>query len=101
MPTSRVAFANFVCTFDDRPLLEYAEQVVIPAFTDASLRRTRGANNYFLHDVGFVAVPHEPVPLIVLYGRFVHNTVLRRTQVYRGGALAPDPNEMESAPSSF
>src|SRR5687767_8238987 len=105
MSVTRVSFANLICTFGNKGLLEYAESSVIPAFTDPTLNRRYGTHtSYFFHDVSLLRIeqPGEPVPLLCVYGKFVHNTMLRRTQVYRPAqGLAPDVAEMESAPSAF
>jgi hypothetical protein len=105
MPAARVSFANLICTFGNKGLLDYADVSVIPAFTDLQLNRRYGTHtSYFFHQVGFLSMPQpgEPVPLLCMYGRFVHNTLLKRTQVYTPGqGLSPDQAELESAPSSF
>jgi hypothetical protein len=105
MPTNRASFANLTCTFGNEDLLDYAETIVLPAFTDETLHRNFGKDtSYFFHNVQVRTIPQEDaaVPLIIVYGHFVYNTVLKRTQTYSDATgLRPSPEQMPTAPSAF
>jgi hypothetical protein len=97
-----VAFANFICKFGDTGnLLDYAEEIVIPAFLDDKLIRTYGSTSYFflkseLLDFGTTAEPRA-----ALCGQFVKDTVLTRSQIFDAAqGLRPDKTSMESALSA-
>jgi hypothetical protein len=99
-----VSFANFVCTFGDRKfLLDYADEIVLPAFLDESLVRTYGESTaYFFYQAGLIRLKGESGSVLGIAGHFIKDTVLRRTQVFRpDGGLVHDEAEMPSAPSAF
>lgn len=98
----RVVFANLVCTFGNKGLLDYAESSVFPAFFDPSLKRTYGDSSYiFLNTTAAVAERPGATPFFLVYGRFVYSTKLRRTQVLEGSILKADAANIASAPSAF
>ena len=98
-----LSFANVIIKFgDDRYLIDFLEEVVLPAFTDTSLKRTYGDDTeYFFEEVRPMILSRDP-PTLAIVGRFIKNTVLHRDQVYVDGTgVVPDPATLESAPSSF
>lgn len=94
-------FANFILKFGDEDLLDYLDEVVLYAFTDDALVRERKGSSFYLIDVEIVdLVPGEGRHAIA--GRFIQDTVLRRTQIYKDGeGLIQDERTMQSSPSSF
>lgn len=97
-----VQFANFICHFGELEMLDLCEEVVIPAFTDTTFRRTYKDTTYFFHDVQLVTVSEEgkhPEPAIA--GKFVKDTILAREQIYEEGKLVKSPQKIASAPSSL
>lgn len=103
--TPAVSFANFVCRFGEKfSLLDLAQEIVIPAFTDDQLRRDFGETHYIFHktQVSEIQSSLSPAAQVVLYGQFVKDTVLRRNQVFEPGeGLKSDEDFMSSAPSAF
>lgn len=97
------AFANFVCRFgDDKVLLDYAEDIVIPAFVDNSLVRTYGRTHFFFYEAKLVILDEDRAkPVLGITGRFIKNTQLTREQIFdpRRG-LVHDEASMPSAPSA-
>ncbi|MGA3134012.1 MAG: hypothetical protein ABSD59_24890 [Terracidiphilus sp.] len=104
-PTPSIVFANVTCRFGGKYiLLDLAEEIAIPAFTDSSLKRRYGPTSYFFIDVGILDVSVEDAeePQLTIYGRFVKDTVLTRSQTYSlETGLVPDDGSLASAPSSF
>lgn len=99
-----LSFANFILRFGpDLVLLDYIEEIVLPAFLNEGHIRKRGDTelrfyNTRLRELG----AHEGVPVLGITGHFVKDTKLRRQQIFREGeGLVPLPAEIESAPSSF
>ncbi|WP_158044891.1 hypothetical protein [Skermanella pratensis] len=97
-------FANFICRFGIKGvLLDYAAEIVLPALSDESLVRTFGPHtSYFIKNYKLTRLGEPDAPVLIASGRFIKNTVLRRTQIYdpsRG--LVPDSQTLESAPSAF
>jgi hypothetical protein len=99
------AFANFICRFgEDKVLLDYAQQIVIPAFTKDTFVRSYGKRtHYHFYEVELMNMGSdgEP-PILVLAGQFIKETELTRHQVFdekRG--LIKDEQSMRSAPSAF
>lgn len=104
MRQNDLAFANFILRFGiEEVMLDYAEEIVIPAFTNRANVRTYGDTNYRFHDVYLTKIAEEDgEPIITLSGHFVKDTILRRQQVFRPDrGIVEDSAEIESAPSSF
>lgn len=104
MPRHNATFANFICRFgDDKVLLDYAYEVVIPAFTRDTFVRNYGATHYHLYEVELLTLDDAArPPVMALAGRFIKDTELRRYQIFddqRG--LVRDERSMRSAPSAF
>lgn len=105
MRQHHAAFANFICRFgDDKVLLDYAAQIVIPAFTKDTYVRTYGKRtHYHFYEVELMNVAQAgEAPVLILAGQFIKETELTRHQVFdekRG--LIKDEQSMLSAPSAF
>jgi len=101
MKIKEAMFANFILKFGDHDLVDYLGDIVVRAFTDDTLvSNRRGASFYFL-DVELVELT-PGVGNWAIAGRFVHDTVLRRTQVYQEGrGLVHDEATLQSSPSAF
>lgn len=99
-----LAFANFILRFGtEEVLLDYAEEIVLPAFlADGNVRR-HGETEFRLFDVELAEIDSEgDGPVLALSGHFIKDTVLRRQQIFRRGqGLIEDLAEIESAPSAF
>jgi hypothetical protein len=99
-----VSFANFICTFGaTKVLMDYAEEVVLPAFLDTTLVRTYGeANAYFFFQTELIPLERGAEREIAIAGHFIKDTVLRRTQIFDpDGGLVQDEAQLSSAPSAF
>ena len=106
MRQHNAAFANFVCRFgEEKVLLDYGDEIVIPAFTRAANVRSYGDRTHFrFHNVDFVRLGEEgDVPVLALAGRFVKDTELTRHQVLdlNVGRLIRDEQSMRSSPSAY
>jgi len=98
------AFANFICKFGDKNLLDYAEEVVIPAFTrDTYVRSFGDRTHYHFYEVELLNLAEQgKYPIWVLAGRFIKDTELRREQIFdEEKGLIKDEQSMQSAPSAF
>ena len=105
MRRDTAAFANFICRFgDEKVLLDYAEEIVIPAFTHDTYVRSYGKHtHYHFYKVKFVKLDEiAGIPVFALAGRFVKDTMLTRHQVFEEQVgLIQDEQEMRSSPSAF
>ena len=104
MRQHNAAFANFVCRFGEKVLLDYAEEIVIPAFLRESYTRTHGKRTlYRFYDVEYVRLEVTGgVPILALAGRFIKDTQLTRHQVFDADdGLVQDELSMRSAPSAY
>lgn len=97
-------FANFICKFGEKNLLDYAENIVIPAFTKDTYIRSYGKKtHYHFYEVDLLNMASDSSdPILVLAGRFIKDTELTRHQVFdaRKG-LVQDEQSMRSAPSAL
>ncbi len=97
------AFANLVCRFgDDNVLLDYASEIVLPAFLDKSLVRSYGSSQFFFYETELVELYRARDELVLgVSGRFIHNTLLMREQIFvpRRGVIR-DEATLPSAPSA-
>ncbi len=104
MGKGRAEFANFICRFGEHVLLDYAEEIVLPAFLDDALIRSYGREHpthYHFLDVKLERAPENPETLL-LSGQFVKDTALWREQIFaEGKGLVHDEASMRSAPSAF
>ena len=104
--TPSLSFANFICRFGERHvLLDLAQEIVLPAFLDGELRRDFGDTKYFFFQTKLRFLRRDadaPELSAFLYGRFIKDTVLTRTQVFSPEeGLIADEESMRSAPSAF
>ena len=96
-------FANFICRFgEERVLLDYAESIVLPAFTDDRLIRTYGSTRFFVYEAKVEVIDQADEPLVVFSGRFVKEMNLSREQIFdpEQGIVRSEAS-IESAPSAF
>ncbi|WP_202691859.1 hypothetical protein [Pseudomonas fluorescens] len=95
--TSNIAMeaANFTCKFGDKNLLDYFDDVVLPAFLE---KRTRvyGETSYFFSDVKVVEVQG----VLCIVGRLVKDGLLLAEQRYVGGEIVQDERTMQSSPTA-
>lgn len=103
MKQNNAVFANFICRFGDEVLLDYAKEIVIPAFTNDANVRTYGDTDYHFYQVELInlAKANED-PVLAIVGQFVKDTLLTRVQIFDEQAgLVQDEQSMRSAPSAF
>lgn len=99
-----LSFANFILRFGtEEVLLDYAEEIVLPAFLAEGNVRKHGETEFRLFDVELADIGREGDDrVLALSGHFIKDTVLRRQQIFRRGqGLIEDVAEIESAPSAF
>lgn len=98
-----VEFANFICHFDNKVLLDYLHEIILPAFLTGKRLRMYGGSKYLLLNVELVDLEsskdEKKVPALV--GKFVLDTELRRDQILVDGKLVPSTEQLASAPSSM
>lgn len=98
------SFANFVCRFGEKQvLLDYVEEIVIPAFVDDKLIRSYGRTHFFFFECKLIVLDdNRENPVMGISGRFIKNTHLTREQIFdpeRG--IVHDEASMPSAPSAY
>jgi len=103
MAKNEVQLANYHCRFGDtKRLLDCALNIVIPAYTNDKLTRKIGETKLFFKDTVLLNVETNENPVLVLCGRFIKDTTLKREQIYteeRG--LVKDRRKMQSSPSAI
>lgn len=98
--TKRVSFANFVCRFGDKHvMLDLAEDVVVPAFLDGGQRKY-GDSRYIIQEASIANFGTSSDVHLVLMGRLIKDTTLKRDQVLVNGKLVKSKASIESAPSA-
>lgn len=99
-----VEFANFICHFGNEVLLDYLNEIVLPAFLNGRRTRMYGSSKYLLLDVKLVNLESDLEPGVqtpALVGRFVMDTELQRDQILVDGKIVQDKQKIKSAPSSL
>ncbi len=97
-----IAFANFICKFGEQNLLDFVVEIVIPAFRETGVIRRYADTDYRFINVSLLNIGSDEEPNFAITGRFVKNTVLRRSQVLISEhEIAHDEAAIQSAPSSF
>ena len=101
----KLVFANFTCKFGDKfNLLDLFDNVVHPSFQSKNFSRPFKGTVYFFLDTKLLTLKNNVngEDELVLAGRLVKNTKLKREQVYRSDeGIINDKRELESAPTSF
>lgn len=98
-----VQFANFICRFGEKEMLDLCEEVVLPAFRCLESKRSFKDTSYFFFNVELVSlVSADGVSSeLAIAGRFVKNTILKRNQVFEEGKLVKSHHQIPSAPSAL
>lgn len=93
-------FANLTLRFGNKVLLDYVEEIVLPALLDRTLIRTYGEiTHYHFFDTSLVKLEKDTVGIA---GRLIKDTTLSRTQIYDPEkGLVKDEQSIRSSPSSF
>lgn len=98
-----VHYANFVCHFGEAELLDYLEEIVVPAFTGGGVRTfkdgTYRLNSVEVLNLGTGKAHSE----LALCGRFIKDMVVKSEQRYdaKTDTVIPDNKKMETAPSAL
>jgi len=93
--------ANFVCKFgEDKVLLDFYEQVVLPAFKTKDFRKWRN-NEYVLHQVKENIIKDGDKEIRIISGRIIKNTTLISRQILIDGELVQRKKRLKTSPSSF
>lgn len=93
-----IEMGNLVCKFGSKNLLDYFDTVIYPAFFDEDLVRWYGETSYFFNKVEIVTIEGR----VLLVGRFIKDTLLKREQVYSPSkGLVEDHEELQSSPSAI
>ncbi|WP_290495130.1 hypothetical protein [Hyphomonas sp. UBA4494] len=84
-------------------MIDYLQEIVLPAFINDKYFRSRGSTSFHIIDSRLENLGSADNPDYCLIGRFVKSTVLHRTQIFdeNTGELTPDELSIESAPSAF
>jgi hypothetical protein len=97
-------FANFILKFGEKDMIDYVEEIVLPAFVEGNKVRAYGLDTtYIIHKARLVRLGGtEAKPELGIAGQFIKNTRLVRHQLYDAskGPVA-DEAAIDSAPSSF
>lgn len=98
-----VHYANFVCHFGEAELLDYLNEIVVPAFTRGGVRTfkdgTYRLNSVEVLDLGAAKADQE----MAICGRLIKDMIVRSEQRYdaRTDTVVPDKKMMETAPSAL
>ena len=108
MSRNQIEFANVLCHFGaDKVLLDYLNEIVLPAFTDDTLIRERGKETptrYHFYEVEVEVVDKKlhRRPQSGFLVEFVKDVRLTRTQIFDASkGLVEDAQSMASSPSSY
>ncbi len=93
----RVEFANLHVTAGRLKLADLLDSVILPAIYSGR-RRKYGSARYFFLEPALVKLPDNEHGVAF---EVVKDTLLRREQLYKDGALVADEDQMESAPSGI
>ncbi len=94
--------ANLVCRFgEQKVLIDFLDDIVIPAFFVDEERANRG-NDYYFTGQQFVYLKRGDIDSLALTCRFIKSTILTRHQTYsRNDGLIKDEKSLPSAPSAL
>ena len=98
-----VYYANFVCHFGEAELLDYLDEIIIPAFTGGGVRTFKDGT-YRLNSVEvFDLATTNAEPELAICGRFIKDMVVHSEQRYDAvtDTVVPENRMMETAPSAL
>lgn len=101
--TRPAEFANVVIIFGEKKvLIDYAQEIVIPAFMDGDFERTYGETRYFFLDQKIIEVEQDDTRLGIIVGRFVADRTLKSEQEWDKNekALVQKHRQIPTAPSA-
>lgn len=103
MRQHQTLFANFICKFGDRNMIDLLREVVLPAFTDDKLYREARGSTFHLLDVCLFDSLTNDVSEPAIAGQFVQDTTLVRDQVFDPATsqLISDEAKLDTSPSAF
>lgn len=104
MKIKHAYFANFICRFgSNQVLVDYLDEIVIPAFKTRTESRKHGKSSYFFYETELVVLEKNQVPpVLAIAGTYIKDTVLSREQTYDPIAgITRDEATMPSAPTAF
>lgn len=87
--------ANFTLKFGGANLLDYLEEIVLPAFLGERVRRYADTR-YFFTNVTLTEIQG----VVCLVGRFVKDVMLHSEQRFIKGEIVQDERKMQSSPSA-
>lgn len=103
--SKKLEFANFTCKFGESlKLLDLFQEIVFPALKEGNFSRTLRGTDYFFINTHLLTVRNytNNAEDLVLAGRLVKNTKLKREQIFRQGqGIIEDIDELESAPTAI
>ena len=102
--TCNLELANLVCTFgNEKVLIDYASEIVVPAFRDSNLVRRYGEASHFFRDVSPIQLEADMDGTVVgIAGRYIVDTVISREQTYDEKiGLVQSRASMATAPSAL
>src|SRR5579862_433555 len=98
---STIEFGNFICKFGDLNLLDFVEEIVIPAFTNPVFKRKFADDLYFFLNTSLVNLADTEPPVLAIIGRHVKSMLIHQEQTYtEAEGLKPSTQTFEMAPSS-
>ena len=98
-----VHYANFVCHFGELELLDYLNEIVIPAFVLRRGERRFKDGRYFFDAVEIVNLSSDTsMQELAICGRFVKDMIVRSEQRWDtvAGTLVTEARKLETAPSA-
>ncbi len=99
-----IEVANLVCAFGpEKVLIDYAPEIVIPAFLDIGLERKYGVARHIFREASLVHLDSEPGNIVVgITGRYIVDTFISREQTFQEGVgLTQSIDSMPTAPSAL
>jgi hypothetical protein len=77
---NEIQIANFICKFGkEKVLLDYVEEIVIPAFKDEQFIRKHGKTRYLFRNIDVLTLDStNNVPQVAIVGRFIKDGELSR-----------------------
>lgn len=95
---------NLVCRFgSEKVLLDLADEIVLPALFDNTLKRSYDKTSYFFHEVSPVKLRSSKEESVIgIAGRYIKDTTLEREQIFeQGKGLVKDAGSLRSSPSAL
>lgn len=97
----RIEFANFTVRFGDKVLIDYLNEVIIPAFKGSIETKPKYATKYFFHKVEIIEADWFGQKVHCIVGYVIKDMEIKQEQYYDGSSIVKSDTVFRKSPTSI